>query len=104
MDEATIKKMRDGAKSDLTRIINSFSEHLRKSVLLSRIEILDNKFKDFDRYDAMLPEEQWEIEEFEEKYFAIKAKYLSAVDTLNSSSIVNSSFKTSDHNELSINL
>ncbi|GFT00578.1 hypothetical protein NPIL_579631 [Nephila pilipes] len=95
MDEATIKKMRDGAKPDLTSIVKSFLEHLRKSVLLLRIERPDNVFKDFDHYDAMLPKEQWEIEEFEEKYFAIKAKYLSAIDTLNSSSIVKSSFKTS---------
>ncbi|GFS37606.1 hypothetical protein NPIL_539461 [Nephila pilipes] len=97
MVEASIKKMRDRTKSNLTSIVNSFSEHLRKSVLLSRIERLDNVFKDFDHYDAMLPEEQWEIEEFEEKYFAIKATYLSATDALNSSSIVKSSFKTSEN-------
>ncbi|GFS74701.1 uncharacterized protein NPIL_47901 [Nephila pilipes] len=90
MDEASIKKMRGRAKSAFTRIINSFSEHLRKSVLLSRIERLDNIFKDFDHYDAMLPEEQSETEEFEEKYFEIKTKYQSAVDALNSSSILNS--------------
>ncbi|GFU10936.1 hypothetical protein NPIL_425311 [Nephila pilipes] len=96
MDEASIKKMRDRAKSNLTSIVNSFSEHLRKSVLLSRMEKLDNVFKDFDHYDAMLPEEQWEIEEFEERYFAIKGKYQGAIDALNNSSIVKSSFKTSD--------
>ncbi|GFU35040.1 hypothetical protein NPIL_595791 [Nephila pilipes] len=52
----------------------------------------------------MLPDEQLEIEEFEEKYFEIKAKYLSAVDALDSSSIVNDSPKTSENciiNELS---
>ncbi|GFT25489.1 DUF1758 domain-containing protein [Nephila pilipes] len=97
MDEASIKKMRDRAKSDLTSIVNSFSEHLRKSVLLSRMERLDNVFKDFDHYDAMLPEEQWEIEEFEERYFAIKGKYQGAIDALNNSSIVKSSFKTSEN-------
>ncbi|GFT31217.1 hypothetical protein NPIL_659741 [Nephila pilipes] len=80
MDEASIKKMRDRAKSELTSIVNSFSEHLRKSVLLSRMERLDNVFKDFDLYDAMLPEEQWEIEELEEKYFEIKGKYQGAID------------------------
>ncbi|GFS38567.1 hypothetical protein NPIL_486681 [Nephila pilipes] len=83
--------MRGRAKSDLTRIINFFMEHLRKFVLLSRTERLDNVFKDFDHYDAMLPEQQSEIEEFEEKYFDIKAKYPSAIDALNNSSIVNSS-------------
>ncbi|GFU61381.1 fatty acyl-CoA reductase wat [Nephila pilipes] len=39
----------------------------------------------------MLPEEQSEFAEFEEKYFEIKAKYQSTVDSLNGSSIVNSS-------------
>ncbi|GFT69007.1 hypothetical protein NPIL_677821 [Nephila pilipes] len=58
---------------------------------------LDKVFKDFDHYDAMLPEEQWEIEEFEEKYFAIKGKYQGAFDALNSSSIVKSSFTTSEN-------
>ncbi|GFU45729.1 hypothetical protein NPIL_613231 [Nephila pilipes] len=97
MDEASIKKMRDRAKSNLTSIVNSFSEHLRKSVLLSRMEKLDNVFKDFDHYDAMLREEQWEIEEFEERYFAIKGKYQGVIDALNSSPIVNTSFKTSEN-------
>ncbi|GFU01387.1 hypothetical protein NPIL_171251 [Nephila pilipes] len=101
MDETTIRKMRGPAKSDLTRIINSFSEHLRKSELLSRTERLDHIFKAFDHYDALLPEEQLE---FEEKYFDMKAKHLIAVDTLNSSSILNDSSKTSENciiNELS---
>ncbi|GFU05510.1 hypothetical protein NPIL_680821, partial [Nephila pilipes] len=97
MDEASIKKMRDRAKSNLISIGNSFSEHLRKSVILSRMEKLDNVFKDFDHYDAMLPEEQWEIEEFEERYFAIKGKYQGVIDALNSSPIVNTSFKTSEN-------
>ncbi|GFU00587.1 hypothetical protein NPIL_264301 [Nephila pilipes] len=97
MDEASIKKMRDRAKSNLISIGNSFSEHLRKSVLLSRMEKLDNVFKDFDHYDAMLPEEQWEIEEFEERYFAIKGKYQGVIDALNNSPIVNTSFKTSEN-------
>ncbi|GFU37044.1 uncharacterized protein NPIL_601381 [Nephila pilipes] len=83
--------MRGRAKSALTRIINSFWEHLNKTELLSRTERHDNIFKDFDHNDAMLPEEQSESEEFEEKYFDIKVKHLSAVDELNSSSIVNSS-------------
>ncbi|GFS93450.1 hypothetical protein NPIL_246861 [Nephila pilipes] len=65
IDEASIKKMRDRANSNLTSIVNSFSDHLRKFVLLLRMERLDSVFKDFDHYDAMLPEEQWEIEEFE---------------------------------------
>ncbi|GFS65780.1 hypothetical protein NPIL_229251 [Nephila pilipes] len=104
MDEVAIKKMRGVAKSDVTRIINSVSEHLRISELLSRAEGLANIFKDFDHYDAMLPKEQSEIEEIEEKYFEIKAKHLSAVDTMNSSSILNDSSKTSENciiNELS---
>ncbi|GFT46820.1 hypothetical protein NPIL_466231 [Nephila pilipes] len=61
------------------------------------MERLDNVFKDFDNYDAMLSEEQWEIEEFEEKYFEIKGKYQGAIDALNSSSIVKSSFITSEN-------
>ncbi|GFU06632.1 hypothetical protein NPIL_458061, partial [Nephila pilipes] len=58
----------------------------------------------FDHYDALLPEEQSEIEEFEEQYFEIKVKHLSAVDALNGSSIVNSSAITPENcimNELS---
>ncbi|GFT43414.1 hypothetical protein NPIL_405991 [Nephila pilipes] len=97
MDEATIKKMRGRAKSALTRIINFFSELLSKSELLSRTERLDDIFKDFDHYDAMLHEELSEIEEFEEKYFEIKAKYQSDVDTLNSSSVMNASSITSEN-------
>ncbi|GFU25754.1 hypothetical protein NPIL_157671 [Nephila pilipes] len=61
------------------------------------MERLDNVFKDFDHYDAMLPEERWEIEEFEERYFAIKGKYQGAIDALNNSSIVKSSIKTSEN-------
>ncbi|GFS53051.1 hypothetical protein NPIL_77971 [Nephila pilipes] len=82
--------MRGRAKSALSRIINSFSDHINKTELPSRIERLDNVFKDFDHYDAMLPEEQSEMEEFEEIYFEMKGKYQSAVDAWNCSSIVNS--------------
>ncbi|GFT09915.1 DUF1758 domain-containing protein [Nephila pilipes] len=90
MDEASIQKMRGRAKSALTRIINFFSDHINKAELPSRIERLDNVFKDFDHYDAMLPEEQSEMEEFEGKYFEMKGKYQNAVDAWNCSSIVNS--------------
>ncbi|GFT95376.1 hypothetical protein NPIL_510681 [Nephila pilipes] len=43
----------------------------------------------------MLPEEHWEIEEFEEKCHTVKGKFQGAIDALNNSSIVKSSFKTS---------
>ncbi|GFS99140.1 hypothetical protein NPIL_448441 [Nephila pilipes] len=69
----------------LTCINNAYSEHLNKSELLSRIERLHDIFKDFDQYDAALPDKQSEIKDLEDKYFDIKAKYQSAIDALNSS-------------------
>ncbi|GFV13921.1 hypothetical protein TNCV_523981 [Trichonephila clavipes] len=65
MEEADNRKLRGRAKLALTRIINSFSENLCKSELLSRVELLDQIFKEFDKFNADFPEEESEIEEFE---------------------------------------
>lgn len=82
MDETTLKKMRGRAKSSLTRISNSFSESLSKPELSSRLERLNNIFADFDRYDAALPDDISEIEEFETKFFETKVKFQNAIDSV----------------------
>ncbi|XP_054713576.1 uncharacterized protein LOC129223037 [Uloborus diversus] len=69
MEDTEAKKLRERAKASLTGIRNSLQSVLSKNDILIRLEKGEEAFKDFDKYDGLLPEKDSEIEEFTELYF-----------------------------------
>ncbi|KAF8765265.1 hypothetical protein HNY73_023246 [Argiope bruennichi] len=49
----------------------------------ARLEKVEQTYKEFDEYDAALPEQDSEIAEFEANYFETKVIYQSAIEALN---------------------
>ncbi|GFQ73719.1 fatty acyl-CoA reductase wat [Trichonephila clavata] len=67
----------------MTRLESSFDELNTKNEISIRLSRLDGLFKEFERLDSTLSLEESELEEFEERYFNLSAKFNDKLDELN---------------------
>ncbi|GFQ86951.1 hypothetical protein TNCT_699281 [Trichonephila clavata] len=78
---AQIRIARGRVKASMTRLESSFDELNTKNEISIRLSRLDGLFKEFERLDSTL--EESELEEFEERYFNLSAKFNDKLDELN---------------------
>ncbi|GFQ98582.1 uncharacterized protein TNCT_68331 [Trichonephila clavata] len=67
----------------MTRLESSFDELNTKNEISIRLSRLDGLFKESERLDSTLSLEESELEEFEERYFNLSAKFNDKLDELN---------------------
>ncbi|GFW58598.1 hypothetical protein TNCV_1579301 [Trichonephila clavipes] len=70
-------------KASLTRLENSFDEINTRNEISIRLSTLDDLLKELERLDSTLSLEESEINEFEERYFYLNAKFNDKLDELN---------------------
>ncbi|GFY31875.1 DUF1758 domain-containing protein [Trichonephila clavipes] len=70
-------------KASLTRLENTFDEINTRNEISIRLSRLDDLFKEFERLDSNLSLEESELQEFEEIYFYLNAKFNDKLDKLN---------------------
>ncbi|GFT73216.1 nucleic-acid-binding protein from transposon X-element [Trichonephila clavipes] len=70
-------------KASLTRLENTFDEINTRNEISIRLSTLDDLLKEFERLDSTLSLEESEINEFEERYFYLNAKFNDKLDELN---------------------
>ncbi|GFQ99690.1 DUF1758 domain-containing protein [Trichonephila clavata] len=80
---AQIRIARGRVKASMTRLESSFDELNTKNEISIRLSRLDGLFKEFERLDSTLSLEESELEEFEERYFNLSAKFNDKLDELN---------------------
>ncbi|GFQ98131.1 hypothetical protein TNCT_138721 [Trichonephila clavata] len=80
---AQIRIARGRVKASMTRLESSFDELTTKNEISIRLSRLDGLFKEFERLDSTLSLEESELEEFEERYFNLSAKFNDKLDELN---------------------
>ncbi|GFV96521.1 DUF1758 domain-containing protein [Trichonephila clavipes] len=80
---AEIRAARGRVKASLTRLENTFDEINTRNEISIRLSRLDNLFKEFERLDSNLSLEESELQEFEERYFYLNAKFNVKLDELN---------------------
>ncbi|GFQ89341.1 ig-like domain-containing protein [Trichonephila clavata] len=71
---AQIRIARGRVKASMSRLESSFDELNTKNEISIRLSRLDGLFKEFERLDSTLSLEESELEEFEERYFNLRAK------------------------------
>ena len=69
-------------KDSSTRLENLVYDLKLKNDILIRMHKLDELYKEFDKLDSELEESHSEIDEFERRYFTLKAKYQDKLDAL----------------------
>ncbi|GFU34723.1 uncharacterized protein TNCV_4098501 [Trichonephila clavipes] len=67
-------------KASLTRLENTFDEVNTRNEISIRLSSLDDLLKEFERLDSTLSLEESEIQEFEERYFYLNAKFNDKLD------------------------
>ncbi|GFT35495.1 hypothetical protein TNCV_624781 [Trichonephila clavipes] len=72
-----------GVKASLTRLENTFDEINTRNEISIRLSRLDDLFKEFERLDSNLSLEESELQEFEDRYFYLNAKFNDKLDELN---------------------
>ncbi|GFU62143.1 DUF1758 domain-containing protein [Trichonephila clavipes] len=80
---AEIRAARGRVKASLTRLENTFDEINTRNEISIRLSRLDDLFKEFERLDSNLSLEESELQEFEERYFYLNAKFNDKLDELN---------------------
>ncbi|GFV79408.1 uncharacterized protein TNCV_1903801 [Trichonephila clavipes] len=80
---AEIRAARGRVKASLTRLENTFDEINTRNEISIRLSRLDDLFKEFERLDSNLSLEEFELQEFEERYFYLNAKFNDKLDELN---------------------
>ncbi|GFW69124.1 fatty acyl-CoA reductase wat [Trichonephila clavipes] len=80
---AEIRAARGRVKASLTRLENTFDEITTRNEISIRLSRLDDLFKEFERLDSNLSLEESELQEFEERYFYLNAKFNDKLDELN---------------------
>ncbi|GFT11219.1 uncharacterized protein TNCV_1143631 [Trichonephila clavipes] len=80
---AKIRAARGRVKASLTRLENTFDEINTRNEISIRLSRLDDLFKEFERLDSNLSLEESELQEFEERYFYLNAKFNDKLDELN---------------------
>ncbi|GFQ81310.1 hypothetical protein TNCT_37151 [Trichonephila clavata] len=80
---AQIRIARGRVKASMTRLDSSFDELNTKNEISIRLSRLDGLFKEFERLYSTLSLEESELEEFEEIYFNLSAKFNDKLDELN---------------------
>ncbi|GFW83547.1 DUF1758 domain-containing protein [Trichonephila clavipes] len=80
---AEIRAARGRVKASLTRLENTFDEINTRNEISIRLSRLDDLFKEFERLDSNLSLEESELQEFEERYFYLNAKFNDKLDKLN---------------------
>ncbi|GFW71382.1 DUF1758 domain-containing protein [Trichonephila clavipes] len=80
---AEIRAARGRVKASLTRLENTFEEINTRNEISIRLSRLDDLFKEFERLDSNLSLEASELQEFEERYFYLNAKFNDKLDELN---------------------
>ncbi|GFX33391.1 DUF1758 domain-containing protein [Trichonephila clavipes] len=80
---AEIRAARGRVKASLTRLENTFDELNTRNEISIRLSRLDDLFKEFERLDSNLSLEESELQEFEERYFYLNAKFNDKLDELN---------------------
>ncbi|GFU92671.1 DUF1758 domain-containing protein [Trichonephila clavipes] len=78
---AEIRAARGRVKASLTRLENTFDEINTRNISI-RLSRLDDLFKEFERLDSNLSLEESELQEFEERYFYLNAKFNDKLDEL----------------------
>ncbi|GFV35048.1 uncharacterized protein TNCV_1885861 [Trichonephila clavipes] len=85
---AEIRAARGRVKSSLTRLENTFDEINTRNEISIRLSILDDLFKEFERLDLSV--EESELQEFEERYFYLNAKFNDILNVRNQGRTQNS--------------
>ncbi|GFV90951.1 uncharacterized protein TNCV_1248401 [Trichonephila clavipes] len=80
---AEIRAARGRVKASLTRLENTSDEINTRNEISIRLSRLDDLFKEFERLDSNLSLEESELQEFEERYFYLNAKFNDKLDELN---------------------
>ncbi|GFW24348.1 DUF1758 domain-containing protein [Trichonephila clavipes] len=80
---AEIRAARGRVKASLTRLENTFDEIKTRNEISIRLSRLDDLSKEFERLDSNLSLEESELQEFEERYFYLNAKFNDKLDELN---------------------
>ncbi|GFS97217.1 uncharacterized protein TNCV_715671 [Trichonephila clavipes] len=80
---AEIRAARGRVKASLTRLENTFDEINTRNEISIWLSRLDDLFEEFERLDSNLSLEESELQEFEERYFYLNAKFNDKLDELN---------------------
>ncbi|GFU30905.1 hypothetical protein TNCV_1406261 [Trichonephila clavipes] len=80
---AEIRAARGRVKAYLTSIENKFDEINTGNEISIRLSRLDDLLKEFKRLDSTLSLEESELQEFEERYFYMNAKFNDKLNELN---------------------
>ncbi|GFY78779.1 uncharacterized protein TNIN_452861 [Trichonephila inaurata madagascariensis] len=80
---AEIRAARGRVQPSLTRLENTFDEVNTRNEISIQLSRLDNLLKEFERLDSILSLEESELQEFEERYFNLNAKFNDKLDELN---------------------
>ncbi|GFW14697.1 hypothetical protein TNCV_1561601 [Trichonephila clavipes] len=80
---AEIREARGRVKASLIRQENTFDEINTRNEISIQLSRLDDFFKEFERLDSNLSVEESELQEFEERYFYLNAKFNHKLDELN---------------------
>ncbi|GFX48473.1 uncharacterized protein TNCV_583731 [Trichonephila clavipes] len=80
---AEIRAARGRVNTSLTRLENTFDAINTRNEISIRLSRLDDLLKEFERLDSTLSLEESELQEFEERYFNLKAKFNDKLDELN---------------------
>ncbi|GFR00956.1 hypothetical protein TNCT_68951 [Trichonephila clavata] len=67
---------RDRIKASLTRLESSFDELNTRNEISIRLSRLDNLCIELERLDSTMSLEEYDLEEFEEKYFNLNGRNL----------------------------